>query len=83
MGYKNFILLFFIVLTSSISAQVGYNDLTNKIKNLESPDLEKKVEILYSAQLKKTPNAQTKLKFWKFYIYDSLGIYGKADTLAA
>lgn len=83
MSTRSIILLIFIVLTSSISAQVGYNDLTNKIKNLESPDLEKKVEILYSAQLKKTPNAQTKLKFWKFYIYDSLGVYGKADTLAA
>jgi len=82
MRNRSFILLIFIVLTSSISAQVGYSELTNKIKNLESPDLEKKVENLYTTQLKKTPNSETKLKFWKFYIYDSLGVHGKADTLA-
>jgi serine phosphatase RsbU (regulator of sigma subunit)/Tfp pilus assembly protein PilF len=75
-----FILL--VVTTFSYSQKLFFPELTKKINNLESPALETKVEGLYATNLKKNPKKEIELKLWKFYIYDSLDVDGKADTLA-
>jgi serine phosphatase RsbU (regulator of sigma subunit)/tetratricopeptide (TPR) repeat protein len=79
-----FALLFilFVVTTFSYSQKLFFPELTKKINNLESPALETKVEGLYATNLKKNPKKEIELKLWKFYIYDSLDVDGKADTLA-
>jgi len=63
-------------------SQAVFPELTSKIGNLESPQLEAKVETIYSKKLKSAPKQELNLKLWKLYVYDSIGIAGKADTLA-
>ena len=78
-----FVLLFLLLVVTTFSySQKLFPELTKKINNLESPALETKVEGLYATNLKKNPKKEIELKLWKFYIYDSLDVDGKADTLA-
>lgn len=78
-----FVLLFLLLVVTTFSySQKLFPELTKKINNLESPALEAKVEGLYATNLKKNPKKEIELKLWKFYIYDSLDVDGKADTLA-
>lgn len=77
------VLLFLLLIVTSFShSQKLFPELTKKINNLESPALEAKVERLYTTNLKQNPKKELELKLWKFYIYDSLDVDGKADTLA-
>lgn len=77
------VLLFLLLFVTSFShSQYLFPELTKKISTLESPLLEAKVEQLYLKNLKLNPKQEIELKLWKFYIYDSVGIDGKADTLA-
>ncbi len=78
-----FVILFLLLISYSFGhSQIPFPELTKKIDQLESPALETKVERLYASHLKQNPKKEIDLKLWKFYIYDSLGIDGKADTLA-
>jgi hypothetical protein len=53
----NLILLLFFVVNSEIgNAQVPFPELTRRIKNLESPVLEEKVNQIFTSQLKKNPS---------------------------
>jgi serine phosphatase RsbU (regulator of sigma subunit)/Tfp pilus assembly protein PilF len=63
-------------------AQVPFPQLSKKIGALESPDLEKKIERIYNIELTNRPKDKLKLQLWKFYVLDSLGVAGQADTLA-
>lgn len=63
-------------------SQVIYPELTEKLKTVKPAGLEEKVESIYAKKLKSNPKEELNLKLWKFYVYDSLGITGKADTLA-
>jgi len=77
------VLLFLLLVVTTFNyAQQLFPELTKKINNLESPALEAKVESLYATNLKKNPKKEIELKLWKFYIYDSLEVDGKADTVA-
>ena len=78
-----FVLLFLLLVVTTFGySQQLFPELTKKIINLESPALEAKVERLYATNLKQNPKKEIDLKLWKFYIYDSLEVDGKADTLA-
>jgi serine phosphatase RsbU (regulator of sigma subunit) len=80
---KNFILLFlFGLITISGFSQKVYPELTKKLSQIEEDNLELKVEAFYTSTLKKDKTKQYDLKIWKLYVYDSLNIVGKADTLA-
>jgi serine phosphatase RsbU (regulator of sigma subunit) len=80
---KNVILLFlFGLITISGFSQKVYPELTKKLSQIEKDDLELKVEAIYTSTLKKDKTKQYDLKIWKLYVYDSLNIVGKADTLA-
>lgn len=59
-----------------------YPDLTKKISGLSQPELGERVESLYQKKIKSSPDQKVDLQLWKLYIYDSLGVAGKADTLA-
>lgn len=75
--------LFLLVFISELClAQSIYPELTAKIGNVQSPQLEARVESIYSKKLKSSPKEELNLKLWKFYVFDSLGVDGKADTLA-
>lgn len=74
------LLLFFAAFYAG--AQSIYPELTAKIGALESPSLEKRIESIYSNKLKSSPKDEFDLKLWKLFVYDSLDIEGKADTLA-
>jgi serine phosphatase RsbU (regulator of sigma subunit) len=78
-----FALTLLLVLAACFAeSQSIYPELTAKIGELESPELENRVETIFSKRLKISPKEELELKLWKLYVYDSLGIAGKADTLA-
>lgn len=78
------LLLLFVVsfYSFNVKAQVPFPKLTKKIQGLESPELESKLDKIYSLELKNQPSNKRSLTLWKFYVLDSLGIDGPADTLA-
>lgn len=77
------IILFLLVFLSDLCfAQNIYPELSAKIKDVKSPQLESRVESIYSKKLKSNPKEEFNLKLWKLYVFDSLGVAGKADTLA-
>jgi tetratricopeptide (TPR) repeat protein len=72
----------FVLIAQLFFSQGMYPELTSKVGEYESPTLEKRVESIFQKKLKSNPKEEINLKLWKLYIYDSLGISGKADTLA-
>lgn len=72
----------FILIVQLCFSQGIYPELTSKIGDYEAPILEKRVENIYRNKLKSNPKEELNLKLWKLYIYDSLKITGKADTLS-
>lgn len=63
-------------------SQAIHPELTSKITDVESTQLENKIEKIYSKNLIASPKEIYNLKLWKLYVYDSLGVSDKADTLA-
>ncbi len=74
--------IYFILIVQLCFSQRLYPELTAKVGYNKSPLLEKRVENIYLKKLKSNPKEELKLKLWKLYVYDSLGVSGKADTLA-
>lgn len=79
---KLLLLLIGLICSYIIQAQVPCPELMPRINGMDSPDLEKKIEQILFSQEKKQPGRKYDLKLWAFYVYDSLGLSGKADTLA-
>lgn len=83
MKQVNFLLLIFLAFCFlEGNAQIPFSHLNKKLIGLDSPALEKKIESIYSYEVKKSPKDHRGLTIWKFYLLDSLGFAGKADTLA-
>lgn len=77
------VLTFYFVLIVHLCFSQGiYPELTAKVGDFESPILEKRVENIYLRKFKSNPKEELNLKLWKLYVYDSLGVSGKADTLS-
>ena len=72
----------FVLIVQLCFSQGIYPELTSRVGDYETPILEKRVENIYRNKLKSNPKEELNLKLWKLYIYDSLGITGKADTLS-
>lgn len=76
------ILPFFAGLPLLASGQQVLPELTRQLGDVPPDEVESKVEMLSKRYQKDHPSEKKQLRLWKFYIADSLGLTGSADSLA-